>query len=157
MPKRHPSLVPLSRDHHDGLMLALRLRQGTKAPLQDWLHDPAWQANYIIQFYKKHLVPHFNAEELVLFPVMKKHARGILKTIERLLEQHREMRERVQKFERADEKRLPKQLKEFGELLDKHIRIEEDVLFPIFEKSVPSDVAAKVGEEIERIERETRA
>jgi hemerythrin-like domain-containing protein len=156
MPKRHPSLIPLSRDHHDGLMLALRLRQGTKAPLKGWSHDAAWQAKYVVQFYKQHLVPHFHAEELALFPLMREQVRESIRTIETLLEQHGEIKRRVREFEEADEKRLAQQLREFGDLLDKHIRIEEDELFPIFEKSIPSNLAARVGEDIERIEREAQ-
>lgn len=153
MARRHPSLIPLSRDHHDGLFLALRLKQGKKALLRLWSHDPFWQATYVVEFYKKHLMPHFEAEEKVLFPAMKKHARESLKTIEILLNQHEEMRRSVKAFEKPDEENLQDDLRDFGKLLDEHIRIEEHQLFPAFEKSVPSDVAENVGKEIEKIDK----
>lgn len=153
MPKRHPSLVPLSRDHHDGLMLALRLRQGKKALLRDWSHDPAWQANYVVQFFHRHLVPHFEAEEKVLFPTMKKYANESLKIIETLLNQHGEMKTRVEKLENPERTNLETELKDFGDLLERHIRIEEDSLFPMFEGSVPKDIAEDVGQEIARIDK----
>jgi hemerythrin-like domain-containing protein len=152
MPKRHPSLVPLSRDHHDGLMLVLRLRQGKKALLRDWSHDLTWQANYVVRFYHDHLVPHFAAEEQALFPVMKEHVEESVKTIDTLLHQHKEIRERVETLEKPGWTGLEDRLREFGELLDGHIRIEEDKLFPLFEKSVPEDVAEDVGREIARID-----
>lgn len=153
MPKRHPSLIPLSRDHHDGLLVALRLRQGKKALLRQWSHDPHWQATYVVEFYKKHLMRHFEAEEKVLFPAMKKHARESLQTIEVLLNQHEELRRSVKTFEKPDEESLQNDLRDFGELLDEHIRIEEHQLFPAFEKLVPSDVADQVGKEIEKIDK----
>jgi hemerythrin-like domain-containing protein len=153
MPKRHPSLVPLSRDHHDGLMLALRLRQGKKALLRDWSHETAWQANYVVQFFRHHLVPHFEAEERAVFPTMKKYAKESLKTIEGLLDQHKEMKVRVERFEKPEGMNLEKELKAFAELLDRHIRIEEDDLFPAFERSIPKETAEEVGKEIERLDK----
>lgn len=153
MPKRHPSLVPLSRDHHDGLMLALRLRQGKKALLRDWSHDPAWQANYVVQFFRHHLVSHFEAEERVVFPTMKKYVKENVDTIETLLSQHEEIKRRVERLEKLDRIDLDGELKDFGDFLERHIRIEEDDLFPAFERSVPDEIAEGVGKEIERIDK----
>jgi hemerythrin-like domain-containing protein len=153
MPKRHPSLVPLSRDHHDGLMVALRLRQGKKALLRDWSHDQVWQSNYVVQFFRRHLVPHFEAEEKALFPTMKKYVRESIETIERLLNQHGEIRARVEKLETPKQLYLEGELRDFGELLEEHIRIEEDELFPLFEKSIAEDIAKDVGREITRIDK----
>lgn len=153
MAKRHPSLIPLSRDHHDGLMLALRLRQGKKALLRDWSHDPAWQANYVVQFFRRHLVPHFEAEEKALFPTMKNYVKESIKTVQTLLNQHEEMRVRAEKLGKPDPMNLEVELKDFGDSLDRHIRIEEDDLFPLFEKSIPKDIAEDVGREIARIDK----
>ena len=153
MAKRHASLVPLSRDHHDGLFLALRLKQGKRANLTGWSHDPRWQAYYVVAFYKSHLVLHFEAEEEILFPAMKRYAQGSERTIETLLQQHKEIKRTVSSFEAPDEKNLVEDLKNFGELLDQHIHIEENELFPVFEKSVPKAIAEEVGREIEKIKK----
>jgi hemerythrin-like domain-containing protein len=134
-------------------MLALRLRQGKKALLRDWSRGLTWQASYVIQFYRDHLVPHFDAEEKALFPVMKEHATESLKTIDTLLHQHGEIGERVKSLQRPERTGLEDRLQEFGELLDRHIRIEEDELFPLFEKSVPKDIADDVGREIARVDK----
>jgi hemerythrin-like domain-containing protein len=136
-------------------MLALRLRQGKKALLRDWSHDLKWQTSYVVQFYRDHLVPHFEAEEKALFPVMKEQVVESLKTIYTLLHQHKEIRERVKSLENPEQTGLEDRLREFGELLDGHIRIEEDKLFPLFEKSVPEEVAEDVGREIARIDKPT--
>jgi hemerythrin-like domain-containing protein len=136
-------------------MLALRLQQGKKALLRDWSHDLTWQASHVVQFYRDHLVPHFKAEEKALFPVMKEHVVESAKTIDTLLHQHKEIREKVNSLEKPERTRLEDRLREFGELLDRHIRIEEDDLFPLFEKSVPKDIAEDAGREITRIDKPT--
>ena len=153
MAKRHRSLIPLSRDHHDGLLLALRLKQGEKALERLWSHDPQWQASYVVRFYKEHLTPHFEAEEKILFPVLRKYDQASFGTIGTLLRQHEEIRKRVKEFEKPDDRTLRSGLKDFGELLEQHIRIEENELFPSFEKSVPKEVADEAGREIEKIDK----
>ena len=69
--KRHPSLIPLSHDHHRGLALAFRLRR-EPPPLQKgvWSTDPQEQARETIGFFRESLVLHFQAEEEILFPTL---------------------------------------------------------------------------------------
>jgi hemerythrin-like domain-containing protein len=153
VPKRHPSLIPISRDHHDGLVLAVRLRQGKKALLGDWSHDPSWQANHVVQFFHRRLIPHFEAEEKALFPTMKKCVKESVKTLDTLLNQHEELKARVEKLESPNQMNLEVELKDFGDLLERHIRIEENNLFPMFEESIPEDIAEEVGREIARIDK----
>ncbi len=64
MAKRHPSLVPLSREHHVALLLAFRLRQGlprTQKPTD----SPQEQAEDTIRFFHNNLATHFRAEQEV--------------------------------------------------------------------------------------------
>jgi hemerythrin-like domain-containing protein len=84
---------------------------------------------------------------------MKKYVTESLTTIETLVNQHGEMKTRVEKLENPDRTNLTTELKDFGDLLERHIRIEEDNLFPMFEDSVPKDVAEDVGREIARIDK----
>ena len=58
--KRHDSLVPLSREHHDGLLLAVRLQQGRAALPRLWSHDLVWQAEYVTRFFGEHLATNDN-------------------------------------------------------------------------------------------------
>ena len=67
--KRHPAFVALSQEHHDGLLLATRLQQGTNALLRLWSHDLHWQSDYVVKFFDENLRQHFSVEEEIVFPV----------------------------------------------------------------------------------------
>jgi hemerythrin-like domain-containing protein len=138
--QRHPSLVPLSQDHHDGLLLAVRLQQGTRALQRLWSHDFFWQAEYVVMFYDDHLTSHFDAEEIVLFPVAQQYLEKDAKIVERLLYDHNEMRTLVNFFRAPRKNELEAKLKHFGKILEDHIRCEERELFPLCEKRFPSDL-----------------
>ena len=67
--KRHPALVPLSREHHTGLVIAQRLILGRSTnPRSPWPSDVHSQAGRLLQFFEKELQPHFKFEEVELFP-----------------------------------------------------------------------------------------
>ena len=61
MAKRHPSLVPLSREHHVALLLAFRLVQGFP-PTRQPTDSPQAQAQDTIRFFQTKLTTHFQAE-----------------------------------------------------------------------------------------------
>jgi len=56
--KRNKGLQGLSRDHHDGLLLGWKIRQGLKL-----LADPQIIADYIAYFFANALLLHFKEEE----------------------------------------------------------------------------------------------
>ena len=152
MAKRHPSLVPLSQDHHHGLALALRLRQGSNALLNDgWTHDRNEQAKRVKQFYEKELRRHFQAEEEVVFPEMLKHIPVSSVVIGELITQHRDMEQLIAEIERANSHVLEKALVAFGELLDKHIRLEERDLFEMCQAEFPSGLLDELGRRVAQI------
>jgi hemerythrin-like domain-containing protein len=132
--KRHPGLQTLSRDHHEGLLLAVRLQQGPKALLRLWSHDPVWQADYVIRFYREHLAGHFEEEETMLFPVVSGYLGKNHPMITRLFTEHTAMREMINRLSTTDPARLTAMLTEFGQLLEQHIRTEERELFIMCEK-----------------------
>src|SRR5215211_5479133 len=67
--KRHESLVPLSHDHHQALLVALRLKKGgPSSPRDSWPTDPALQRKALNEFAERELLPHFLLEEELLFP-----------------------------------------------------------------------------------------
>ena len=68
--KRHPSLIPLSHDHHHGLVLAFRLREGLP-PNRKPADNPQEQAEDAVRFFRDNLVAHFRAEEEALFPSIR--------------------------------------------------------------------------------------
>ena len=140
--KRDQALVALSRDHHDGLLLAVRLQQGKKALLRLWSHDPFWQAKYVVKFYEDHLISHFEAEENILFPLAEQHLNDS-SLVKQLMEDHVQMRKLVDSFRHPEEKKLECNLEQFGKLLESHIRCEERELFPLCEKSIPAESLRK--------------
>ena len=145
MPKRHPSLIPLSREHHHGLLLAFRIKHGlpkTRRPYD----SPQEQAADTMHFFKSGLAPHFAAEADILFPairVMQPQASALL---DRLLEEHAALRELVHQLgqQPPDGPRLTALLASFGTLLERHIRCEERELFPVYEAHVSEAEATRI-------------
>lgn len=143
MAKRHPSLVPLSREHHVALLLAFRLVHGLP-PSRQANDSPQAQARDTVRFFQTKLVTHFRAEEQALFPLIRKTQPHAIPLIDTLLAEHADMRARVQALEQADPAELPAQLTAFGQLLERHVRSEERELFPLCEARLTVDDAERL-------------
>lgn len=135
---RHPSLVPFSHDHHEALLVALRLKKGGPSSPHDmlWPTEPAQQAEALVRYAERELLRHFELEENVLFPNASESDEKIAVLIAALLEEHQQMREILTDLTMADISTLPAKLREFGVLLERHIRKEERELFPMIELGV---------------------
>jgi hemerythrin-like domain-containing protein len=106
-------------------------------------------------FFTPNLERHFQAEEEILFPMMRSFIPQSQSLIEALVDEHRKMRGAVLGLEEDTD--LSKALFDFGDLLERHIRREERELFPLFEKHVTQEDAGRVKREIEEVlERERR-
>ncbi len=69
--KRHPALVPLSREHQKGLLLAQLIKKN--APDYNGLpNDLIGKMNYAKEVYNNELVQHFKDEEELVFPFSKR-------------------------------------------------------------------------------------
>ncbi|MBF8149851.1 hemerythrin domain-containing protein [Winogradskyella sp. F6397] len=115
--KRHKALQPLSREHHHGLLLSWKIRAGFSKDV-----DPKRIRAYADWFFKHHLIPHFELEEMHIFPILTNDENDLVK---RALADHRRLKRLFE--EREDD---IKTLSKIEEELDKHIRFEERVLFP---------------------------
>lgn len=135
--KRHPALVPFSRDHRDGFLLATRLQQDERALLRLWSHNPRWQAGYVLRFCDEHLTKHFREEEDILCPAIKRYIREHEKTLEQLLGGHTTIRALVRRFRNPAAAHLRQRLINFGKVLEDHIHCEERKLLPLCEKPDP--------------------
>ncbi|MFI5263092.1 MAG: hemerythrin domain-containing protein [Candidatus Kapaibacterium sp.] len=133
---RHSSLVPLSHDHHEALLIALRLKKGGPTSPHDhlWPTDLQKQIHSLQLFFERELLPHFALEEEILFPVAAT-LDELQVPVENLLSQHQKMRDMIRAISDSieDELHLKKLLSEFGLLLESHIRTEERELFPKLE------------------------
>ena len=149
-PMRHPTLIPLSHDHHHGLALALRCRKqalGQIKPLgASGLRERTVE---VLEFYRRNLVPHFRAEEEVLFPLLRSSVPQSAKLIEELTGQHDQIRRAIPDLEAGVA--LAKLIFDLSDLLERHIRKEERELFPLFERHVTESQAETVAAELKAI------
>ena len=129
--KRHKSLQPLSRDHHQGLILAQILKKG--APQYKGMPSTIeGKKEYTLLLYNSELVRHFKNEEEILFPLVKGKNSEVDKLTEEIIIEHRQIKRLIIEVQKTNE--LEKNLDEFGRLLENHIRKEERELFPKIEK-----------------------
>jgi hemerythrin-like domain-containing protein len=122
--KRSPQLAPLSREHHEGLLFAWKIRQGIelRAPLETMTHYALW-------YWRHHIKPHFYQEEKILLPYLPAgHPMA-----ERLMEDHDHIRELILGLDDMADKRS---LVILADLLNTHIRFEERELFGFLEETL---------------------
>ena len=135
---RHTLLIPLSHDHHEALLIALRLKKGGPTSLHDtlWPTDFHKQVRSLKVYFENELLPHFKLEEEVLFPIASTIGE-LQQTVIDLLEQHKKMREMIHEISLLKEANLhsKKVLTDFGALLESHVRNEERDLFPKLEEA----------------------
>ena len=128
--KRHESFVPLSRDHHFGLIMAQRLILGRATnPHADWPTDRAQQVPRLIAFFNSDLRAHFEIEEEHVFPAAGRDLTGSVRQVDALLADHDAMRAMIRGFEADPSIGLDERLPAFGHLLKAHIHREERQLF----------------------------
>jgi len=113
--KRHKALQPLSRQHHFGLLFSWKIRKGFA---QNTSIDR--MQNFRDWFFKNEILPHFEAEEKYIFPILDKSHPLIL----RALKEHRRIKRLF-----IDIKNIEKSLSLLEEELQAHIRFEERILF----------------------------
>jgi hemerythrin-like domain-containing protein len=130
--RRDNSIVPLSREHHYGLLLSLKLRRGLARSERsaEWV---ARRASDVQVFFSDDLTGHFRAEEEVLFPAITSSSAWTALVAE-LVADHRFLRQLVERIAGASDQERRRLLLEFAERLEKHIRREENELFPLYER-----------------------
>jgi hemerythrin-like domain-containing protein len=142
--KRSEALRTLSHQHHQGLFAALQLKRADRETAAD-----AREA--FIDFFEREGARHFRIEEELLLPAFARHAGCDEPAIVRLLTEHVELRRRGQDLE-AEADPDEGALRELGERLERHIRFEERVLFPMIEDALPPDELERLAAAIERAE-----
>jgi hemerythrin-like domain-containing protein len=115
--RRHPAIAQYSRDHHFGLMLCFKIRKGLRNNV------PADRIrNYVAYCYREDLSEHFRLEEESLLPAFQADDPLVARTID----EHKQIRTLIDQMNVHNEAGL---LKTFADVLEKHIRFEERVLF----------------------------
>lgn len=120
--KRHPALHSLSHDHHQALVLALRIGKAAGKA-----EEVAALLASVPPFFDTHLEPHFQAEERDLFPALTVAGQGAL--VARTAAEHEELRALRGRIEAGEVVALAA----FGGLLKAHVQFEEKELFGAYE------------------------
>lgn len=143
--KRHPALIPLSKDHHFGLLLCWKIRMGIRKEVA-----PERIAKYVTYFYKHHLKIHFQEEEIYVFSLVDEKDEN-RKKAER---QHRKIQRLVQRLSMYPEK-LKITLGQIEEEVEAHIRFEERAFFPYIQNQLEESELEKLQKKLEAIHEDT--
>jgi iron-sulfur cluster repair protein YtfE (RIC family) len=131
--KRHESLYKLSHEHHRGLLLAQLIKKN--APRYRGLPNTLkGKVEYTINFYKNDLIKHFRAEEKILFQAVQAKNQEIDSLFEEIFNEHNLIRDLVLSLNEGSNHKDT--LDKLGNLLTKHIRKEERLLFPMIEEAL---------------------
>jgi len=130
--KRHTSLHPISREHHQGLLLSWKLREGFKGEVA-----AERMKRYTDWFWENHLKAHFDFEEQHLFPVLDADN----ELIKRALREHRRLKGLFMATDNVE-----RNLSSIEDELVVHIRFEERVLFQEIQALASEDTLKAIEE-----------
>ena len=117
--KRDKNLQALSRDHHHGLLLGWKIKQGLKHEV-----NPELIVEYIRYFSEAALFPHFNEEEKQILIYLQDDNSYKLRT----LNDHVTIAKLIETLD--DQETDPAVFLKIADILEDHIRFEERELFP---------------------------
>ncbi|MGC4063613.1 MAG: hemerythrin domain-containing protein [Polyangiaceae bacterium] len=141
--KRDPRLHGLSSEHHHSLVLVQRIRA--------WLSraDVETEQAFVDEVFARYsaeLEPHFAAEEELLLPDLTS---GIEKDFAlRTASEHQMMRE-LAKDAKAGQLDA---LRAFADVLEAHVRFEEQQLYPLCERVIPDERLTEVARRVPKSE-----
>jgi len=130
---RHSTLQPLSRQHHQGLLVSLLLDKGLKknASLKE-------MRDFILQFWEDELRQHFEKEDLLFLPLADTYPQ-LIEHLTQLKNEHQEIRMLIQKLNNEIRSEQLETITSFSNNLEKHIRFEERQLFNIIQETLPEN------------------
>ena len=119
--KRHPSLQPISRQHHFGLLFAWKIRKGL---VQGVLADR--MVAYRDWFFRTEISPHFEIEEKYIFKLLASNNQYV----KQALKEHQSLKKLFQA-----QIEIFNSLNQLEKDLTSHIRFEERILFKEIEQN----------------------
>lgn len=139
--KRHEALIPLSRDHHETLILS-RLLRADAPPYKGLPLEVKAKAEYAMKYYREELLEHFEQEEKMI-PVLK----GVNASLDSLLDcmkvEHQELHFLFNSINTDQE--LSPQLNRLGRALESHVRKEDREIFPLIQESCSEELLNKLA------------
>jgi hypothetical protein len=121
---RHPSLAPLSHEHHTALIMTMRIAAS--------VGDPAalsQMCEFVLQRFSTELEPHMEHEEREIFSCIRGAHEAQVRRAE---SDHAALRGLAARIANGDSVALQR----FGELLMEHVRFEERELYPLYEEII---------------------
>ena len=132
--KRHQALVSFSKDHHFGLLLVWKIRQGLKKAVSN-----ERISNYVLYFFKEDLAKHFSDEEQILFSRLP--ADDILRL--RAEAEHKMIYDLVTSIDKNKDDAVL--VNRMADELEKHIRFEEREFFNHIQKIIPENELIEIA------------
>lgn len=131
----------LTSDHRDVTALIGEIRTITDPMIRRDLTDTAISE----------LVRHAVAEEMYVYPAMKKHLPDGDKAVEHDIEEHKELEGAMKKLEGADvnSAEFEAALRELETLLADHVQDEESEQFPELRRRIPRDELVELAGKVE--------
>jgi hemerythrin-like domain-containing protein len=152
--KRHPSLRELSVDHHHALVQAHRLIKAANG-------DEAAQEHTVQEFFvfwNEHANSHFREEDEALLPFFARFGEVNQEPVNQMLREHVLIRRLVKDLQEQMSTQIePSLLRTLGETFEAHVRLEERVVFPILEATIPEDVMPELAAQLEAFRLQERA
>jgi len=137
--KRSPYLVLLSRDHHEGLLICWKIREGIALGIaQERLRS------FLVTVFPRKIFPHFSLEEQFLLPLLQPENPMRV----RVEQEHLAMRQMLANLEEQSAKGYGAQ-EALIDALDRHIRFEEREFFPYLESNLPARQLEQVARTLE--------
>lgn len=139
--KRHPALVPLSRDHHHALVIARSLRHAT-------VETATEVARAFLSHWDAEEKLHFRIEEELLLPAYAAHGECDNPAIIRMLLDHMLIRRDAARLAGTPPLKL---LHDLGARLADHVALEEHEVFPLIEAAIPEPELQSLGERLREV------
>lgn len=133
--KRHEALVGFSKDHHFGLLLVWKIRQGLNKKV-----SPGRISDYVLYFFDEDIDGHFKEEEEQLFPMLPPSS--ILR--QQAEAEHKAIYEMIGRL-RKDKENIDLLL-QFADALKDHIRFEERELFPFMQRTLSATELEQIAD-----------
>lgn len=130
--KRSKELVPLSQEHHEGLLFGWKIKQGLKNGTPYTVIS-----DFIQWFWEADLEQHFRKEEQVLVPHLPKED----PLVKQMLEEHEQLEALIRLCAMVQDEDIFLQL---ADGLHNHIRFEERTLFPHAEKTISPEALQNI-------------
>jgi hemerythrin-like domain-containing protein len=140
---RDRALVPLSQQHHNGLALCVLTERSLEGGVLP--ETVARVAARAVDRWDLEISNHLAVEEEVVFPAIIQEL-GEYPLVDEIVAEHRQLERVVDQLRVAPEAGL---LRQFTDLLRKHIRREENDLFEDIQRRLPRKLLDALGAEID--------